>query len=119
MAFDFNEGSRRRDGELRRSILSALYHSRHVAKGGLSGRALVYVLPTGDAGLEGDDHAVKLIRDVERLGLAKVAPLTRRRGETFGPDHLFATITALGVQLVEEDVPPVPGVDDDRVAEGD
>jgi hypothetical protein len=117
MGFDFDKGQKERDEQLRRSMLEALYNSRQVAMGGLNGRTLVRVLPGGDAGIEDDDHAVKLMRDLVNLGVAQEKLLPRRRGERFGPDYLFMRITGLGVNLIDEHVPAVPGIRDERITD--
>ncbi len=119
--FDFDKGKTARDRRLRRALLDALYHSRQSPRGGLHGRPLVDLVqataPAG-SGFEDDGHAVQLIRDLSNKGLVAEELLTRRRGETFGPEHLFVRITDKGSMLVREQVPADPDVDDDRIAEG-
>lgn len=118
---DFGAARKERDKRLRRRMLSTLRLARAMSpKGGLSGRSLRDnvdgVMPT-DQQTENDEHALGLLRDMTAKGYFEESPLPRRRGQSFGLDYLFYRITARGVSLWEESIPPDPDVDDDRIAD--
>lgn len=110
-----------RDERFRRNVLAALYLSRRNSPdGSLSGVALLDTANAPmayDQKIEDPAEALTLIRDVCALGLAtEDAGESRRRGEIHQLRHCKFTITEKGVSLYLENIPPVPGVWDERVS---
>ena len=116
MGFDFDKGREARDRRLRRAMLDALQASRGQRLAGIRGRMLVDVMPAG--GVEDDAHAMGLIRDLVNKGLADAKDLTIRRGQTYGPDYVFVSITDRGSRLLRGGIEADPDVDDERLAAG-
>jgi hypothetical protein len=111
-----------RDERLRRQLLLTLHLARGMSPtGGLSGTRLKVESDGGfgeDLEFESDGHFIQLCRDLKNHGLIEETPLNnRRRGETFGPQHVTFSITAKGTQLIEEKIPPIAGIDDERIVE--
>jgi hypothetical protein len=123
MAIDFDRGRSKRDERLRRRILFTLNLARGISPtGGLSGQRLMDEtdgeISVSDSGYESANHFMQLCRDLRNHQL--VTELTnnnRRRGQAFGPEHVSYRITAKGTQLIEEQIPPIAGIDDDRIVE--
>lgn len=115
MQFDTTQ----RDKTARRLILNAVKLAQaYAARGGLSGASLLDQVNGSmawDRQLEGDD-AVRLVREMETAGYVRLELGTIRRGELFGLKHLdLVAITAKGLDLWAEKLPPDPLIDDDRV----
>lgn len=114
---DFEAAKRTRDARLRRQMLETLQHARGFIRGGLNGQTLLDVVAAGaadDQGFEDGDHFLRLAADLVNKQLAEQLIENLRRGQRLSPSHLFLKITARGSDLLDERVPPVPGIDDER-----
>lgn len=121
---DFDAANRKRDARLRRRLLSSARHgSQYAPTGYVSGRTCAEAAVAGmpdDQAFADDAHALALLRDLKAAGLLEEKVEGLRVGHRFGLDHLRVRITAAGAALLDEHVPPVPGVADERVVvEGD
>ncbi len=123
MSFDFKSKlDAKRDQMLRRAILECLNLARAFAPSGeLSGprlQAAACAETAADFGFESDSHFLALCLDLENLGLIRKRDLgILRRRESYSPRHVSFAITAKGTQLVEELIPPIAGIDDERITE--
>jgi hypothetical protein len=109
-----------RDRRLRRRLLGTLYAVRGEPSGGLGGRVLITVadgMMSQDGRFQNERHAMTLLRDLEGRGYVSLQDTRKHpRMETYGLDYLTVRITSKGVDLVDENVPVDPAVEDDRDA---
>ncbi len=109
---------RTRDERLRRAILDVLHlASASSPTGEMSGRALVDTIDAlfrGDDGIEDDEHAMRLLKDLALFGFIDMRDARRYKGQRWGLDAAAFRISAAGVELIEEMRPPHPAVRDDR-----
>ena len=114
---DFDAANKARDRRLRRGLLQALHNARNAPRRGMYGHALRDVV--GGVGMpdqfEDDDHLIRLARDLVNKGLAGEEVEGLRRGQRLAAHHLFLRVTDKGSDLINEDIPPIAGVDDERV----
>ena len=115
------QAKQERDRRLRKSLLSTLdLAKKYSPTRGLSGRNLVVQAESNvvrDMRFEDDAHAMSLIRDLVNKGLAEEELLTRRRGQSFGPEFVVVRITDKGSMLVREQIPVDPDVWDERITD--
>lgn len=106
-----------RDERFRRGALVALRHAPgefRLVSGSVVASSANSVLAF-DEQVEDEQEALRLIRDLVSFGLASEhAGAPQRRAEPFSLRHANFSITGLGVQLVDENTEPVPGVWDER-----
>ena len=120
---ELGDGNKKRDEVLRRRLLETLHLARgYSPTGGLSGvrlKAVTAESTVRDMSFEDDRHFLRLCTDLMNHGLTTRSFLERRKSQSFGVDHVAYAITAKGTQLIEEHIPPIAGIDDDRIVEGD
>lgn len=109
-----------RDRRRRRDILTSLKLAMGTApRAGLSGRAVIGGINEGlpdDQRIDGDEHAIRLIRELESAGYVTTEIRGLRRGQAFGLSHVdLVKITDKGQKLWAEELPADPLVDDDRI----
>ncbi len=110
--------SEKRDARLRKLMLRTLFHARSTAPtGAIYGTGLMeeaesFASP-GDR-FEGEGHAIGLLRDLEAKGLVEVKDARTRRSQMFALSWLLCRITAKGISLKLETIPPDPDIDDER-----
>jgi hypothetical protein len=128
---EFNAGDKKRDARLRRKLLMVLaLEAGHGPSSFVPARWLVDLtqgMLEGDARLQGfqtDDHAMGLIRSLVTLGYViekenDNPSELRRRGDEFSLDHCRFAISADGLKLYNDVLPPNPLIDDDRIPAGE
>jgi hypothetical protein len=119
MGFDFGQSAdAERDAQLRHDILFALYHAQGTSPtGGMSGDALLGKKLNANYGFEKVSHFLRLCRDLVNAGLATQKDLGKhRQNQNVEPSHVLYKITFKGTQLIEETIPPIPGIADGRAA---
>jgi hypothetical protein len=116
---NFNEGNKKRDARLRRSLLWTLDFCKNERPGGLvPGQKLMDWSDIKGGGFENENHALSLIRDLINLELVtEKTAILRHKFEKFGLRHMEYGITAKGKSLLDEHLPPEPLIDDERVSE--
>jgi hypothetical protein len=99
-------------------LLDVLQAARVGPRGGVYGRrlkdALDAILPPGDQ-FDSDEHVQHLLADLAGKDLVQTADERSRKSQPHGLDHLFVRITAKGSALLNENAPPDPDVEDDRL----
>lgn len=111
------ESKKDRDSRIRRKILVALQITQSVMPDTkeLSGTALMEEEPR----FEDETHALKLLRELVAWELITERDKRTRKSQQAGLDVLMYQISGKGLSLLNEDVAPVPGVWDERIASGD
>jgi hypothetical protein len=112
----------RRDRILRKELLNVLNLTRgNSPTGELSGDRLfaeTEIGLSGDMSFADDSHFLRLCKDLVNLSLIGGRDKgTRERHQMFSPRHMAFAITALGTQLLEKQIAPIKGVDDERAFE--
>ncbi|QOV90901.1 hypothetical protein [Humisphaera borealis] len=108
-----------RDAWLCRRLIDSLALARDKSPtGDRSGPSLKREAQSGephDGGFDSDDHCLRLCRDLRDWGLVVEQVGTIRRIERFGLEHVTYRLSDKGLQLVREQIPPMPGVWDERL----
>jgi hypothetical protein len=108
-----------RDRRLRRKLLVALRIANQVSPSGqLSGQFLrdqVRDYLRGEPSFESDSHALDLLRSLVAAGYVEESDGRRRRGESFGLEHMLYRISEKGMRLLIEALPPDPMIEDERI----
>ncbi|MGB7156689.1 MAG: hypothetical protein WBD40_01405 [Tepidisphaeraceae bacterium] len=105
-------------------MLTAIYHgAAHSPTGWVSGATAADEAnkwKAADRQIENPEHGLHLLRELTKMGLVEGRVLTRPRDQLrLQLDQVNYRTTALGDALMRGDVPPVPGVWDDRAPEED
>jgi hypothetical protein len=112
-----------RDEKLRADMLRILKTARgNAPMHGLSGDRLMAEVSTGlsrEMDFEDEAHFLRLAHDLAGAGVVEEKDKgTRQQHERFmKPRHLFFLITFKGVQLLEQKIPPIPGIPDGRATD--
>ena len=109
----------KRDARLRRNILVALDNARrHAPTGELSGEAVrdaAGLVAAFDGGFEDEAHCIALCRDLVLKQLATERVTGMRQGDRLRLRHLVYRLAPRGLELLQESIPPVAGVEDERL----
>jgi hypothetical protein len=114
---------RERDENLRRRILTVLHSARRHAPrdSGYTGDWVmdqVSKLVGRDMGFRDEGHFIALCRDLADAGVIERRSVGKlHQWQDIRAMHHQYAITFKGVQLVEELIPPVPGIADERVVD--
>jgi hypothetical protein len=114
----FELAGRARDRRLRRQLLALLYDARSnqsLWTSAVTLRDAIDAVVPEDQRFESDRHCIALCRDLSISGLADERNTRVPRGTKFGLAHLEFRVTAGGLNLLLENSPPNPLVDDDRI----
>lgn len=115
------ETSKKRDAHLRRRVLMVLQNAtRYSLTGMLTARDVVRdaeELARDGWGFESDSHAIGLFRDLVAKEMVQEHVGTRRHGQGFGLDLLKYRILDKGLDLLRENLPVDPDVEDERIAD--
>lgn len=111
------------DAQRRRLLLQALFDGRtHNGDGYLSGRFIAEVIATywpAAYRAKGDVHVRALCEDLVRFKVADERDDREYEDQTAGDlDVTSYAINMKGIQLIEMQIAPVPGIKDDRIVKG-